>query len=102
MSESRVRIPLKSLAAEPAIDSFGDCLPSRLKHHHVAHDGRRTRRQCGKSVAAAETSPSAREPSSVAPRTSTGAGDTGEHRENESLALVRHVRSPAGYGPRRT
>ena len=39
VSESPVRIPLKSLAAEPAFHSFGDCLPSRLKHHHVAHAG---------------------------------------------------------------
>jgi hypothetical protein len=43
VSKIRVRIAgtdsLKSLTAEPAFDSFGDCLPSRLKHHHVAHVG---------------------------------------------------------------
>ena len=39
VSESLVRIPLKSLAPEPAIDSVGDCLPSGLNHHHVAHVG---------------------------------------------------------------
>jgi hypothetical protein len=30
VSESPVRLPLKFLAAEPAVDSFGDCLSSRL------------------------------------------------------------------------
>jgi hypothetical protein len=39
VSESRVRIPLQSLAAEPAFDSLGDCLPPRLKHHDVPHVG---------------------------------------------------------------
>ena len=38
-SESRVRIPLKPLGTEPTVDSLGDCLPSRLKHHVVAHVG---------------------------------------------------------------
>ena len=40
VSESPVRIPLESLAAEPIIDSFGDCLPSGLEHHVVAHVGK--------------------------------------------------------------
>ena len=37
MSESRVRIPLKSLAAKPTVDSLGDRLPSGLKHHVMPH-----------------------------------------------------------------
>ena len=40
VSESRVRTPLESLAAEPTVDPLGDCLPSRLKHHVVAHVGK--------------------------------------------------------------
>ena len=39
MSGSQVQIPLKSLTPEPIVDSFGDCLPSGLKHHVVAHVG---------------------------------------------------------------
>ena len=35
--ESLVRTPLKSLAPEPVVDSFGDGLPSGLKHHDVPH-----------------------------------------------------------------
>jgi hypothetical protein len=44
VSKIRVRllvwIPLKSLAPEPAVDPFGDCLPSWLKHHDVPHVGK--------------------------------------------------------------
>ena len=34
-----IQISLDSLASEPTVDSVGDCLPSRLKHHVVAHLG---------------------------------------------------------------
>jgi hypothetical protein len=30
---------LKQSRCEPGVDSFGDCLPSRLKHHVVPHVG---------------------------------------------------------------
>ena len=101
VSESPVRIPLKSLAAEPAFDSFGDCLPSRLKHHHVAHVGE----ELGVSLVSPRRGRHA--PRQLASRRllrqeQATVRSQGEHRQNGSLDSVRHARSRAPYGPRRT